>query len=103
MATAPKIVSGSTETGATAWQQYPYNTVFVVVDTSAAGFTTTPLYITSLAGDHYHWETTGATSIYEATPKSFKVYVRWPDNPLPLTPEKANEYNWHINWLAVAP
>lgn len=107
MDTNPKIASGSTIPGATAWQQYNDGNgnpigVSLVVDTGDAGFSDTPRYITSIVGDHYHWETTGASSVYEATATSFKVYVRW-WNGLPLDPATANGYNWHINWIAVAP
>ena len=102
------IGRGSTPVGNTAWQPYsssPDNVfggegVFVDVDTSSAGFTTTPIYITSLAGTSYHWATTGATSIYDPTPTGFRVYIRFP-NGGSLTPAVANQYGWHINWIAV--
>ena len=95
------IARGSTPVGNTAWQQYPDGEgVFVDVDTSSAGFTTTPIYITSLGGDTQHWGTTGATSIYVPTPTGFRVYVRWWAGG-PLTPALANQNRWHINWIAV--
>ncbi len=92
---------GSTPLGNTAWQQYPGGEgVYVDIDTSSAGFTTTPIYITSIEGITRHWGTTGATSIYLATPKGFRVYVRYFDGS-PLTPAEANNNGWHINWIAV--
>jgi hypothetical protein len=95
------IAKGSTPVGNTAWQQYPDGEgVFVDVDTSSAGFKTTPIYITSLGGRNGHWGTTGATSIYEPTPTGFRVYVRWSTGGL-LTPAEANGAEWHINWIAV--
>ena len=95
------IARGSTPVGNTAWQQYFDGAgVFVDVDTSLAGFTTTPIYITSLGGTNAHWGTTGATSIYDPTPKGFRVFVRWSGGN-PLTPAMANQYGWHINWIAV--
>jgi hypothetical protein len=95
------IARGSTPVGNTAWQQYPGGEgIFVDVDTSSAGFTTTPIYITSLGGNRGHWGTTGATSIYEPTPTGFRVYVRWSTGG-PLTPTDANDVEWHINWIAV--
>jgi hypothetical protein len=95
------IARGSTPVGNTAWQQYPDGEgVFVDVDTSSSGFTTTPIYITSLGGDTQHWGTTGATSIYTPTPTGFRVYVRWWGGG-PLTPALANQNRWHINWIAV--
>src|SRR4028119_452626 len=96
-----QVARGSTPVGSTAWQQYdgPEAGVFVDVDTSSAGFTTTPIYITSLGGISHHWNTTGATSIYTPTPTGFRVYVRFPSGS-PLTPALANQYQWHINWIA---
>ncbi len=96
-----RIASGSTPPGATAWQQYPGGAgVFVDIDTSAARFSTTPVYITSIEGTSSHWATTGATSIYFATPTGFRVSVRWV-NGNPLTPAQANGFQWHINWIGM--
>ena len=52
---------------------------YLDVDTSAGKFTSTPRYFTTLGGNSSHWATTGATSIYNATPTGFRVYVRWSD------------------------
>jgi len=93
-----QAVGGRTPVGNTAWQPFPGG-IFVDVNTTFAGFTKTPLYITSLGGNGYHWATAGATSIYEPTPTGFRVYVRWLNGD-PLTPAFANQYGWHINWIA---
>jgi hypothetical protein len=99
--TASRIAKGSTPVGNTAWQQYPNGGgVFVDVDTSSAGFTSTPVYITSIGGSGYHWAVTGASAIYYPTARGFRVYIRFPDGSA-LTPEFANQYNWHINWVGV--
>jgi hypothetical protein len=96
------IARGSTPSGNTAWQQYfDGKGVFVDVDTSSAGFETTPIYITSLGGTTAHWGTTGATSIYAPTPKGFRVFVRWADGGA-LTPAVANQFGLHINWIAIS-
>ena len=98
---SPLIARGSTPVGTTAWQQYwDGQSIFVDVDTSSAQFASTPIYITSLGGNGGHWATTGATSIYLPTPTGFRVYVRWWGGG-PLTPAIANQYGWHINWIAV--
>ena len=95
------IARGSTPVGNTAWQQYfDGEGVFVDVDTSSAGFKTTPIYSTSIGGETSHWGTTGATSIYFPTPTGFRVYVRWSTGGA-LTPATANQFGWHINWIAV--
>lgn len=96
-----QIAKGSTPVGNTAWQQYPGGEgIFLDVNTSSAGFTTTPIYITSLGGSSHHWWTTGATSIYFPTPTGFRVYVRYSTGGS-LTPAIANQYGWHINWIAI--
>jgi hypothetical protein len=96
-----QVARGSTPVGNTAWQQYfDGQGVFVDIDTSSAKFTTTPIYVTSLGGRTENWATIGATSIYLPTPQGFRVYVRWPGGG-PLTPAIANQYGWHINWIAV--
>jgi hypothetical protein len=98
-----KIGSGSTPTGNTAWQPYAggsANGVYVDVNTSAAGFTAVPLYLTSIGGNSSHWATTGATAIYSATATGFRIYIRWADGS-PLTPAQANSFLWHINWMGI--
>jgi len=94
-----QVFGGATPVGNTAWQPYYTEGIFVDVDTSSAQFTSTPIYITSLGGYGNHWSTTGATSIYSPTPTGFRVYVRW-DNGGLLTPAMANQFGWHINWIA---
>jgi hypothetical protein len=96
-----RSVAGSTTPGSTNWQPYAGNTgVYLNVDTSAGKFTTTPTYFTSLGGNSSHWATTGVTSIYNATPTGFRVFVRWSDGSA-LTPAQANAFQWHVNWLGV--
>ena len=95
--------------GQTSWQPYSVNNtrygIFVDVDTSAAGFTKTPVYVTSIAGSGYHWATTGGSAVYQPTATGFRVYVRWSavvstvPIPDPPTPEFANAQRWHVNWI----
>jgi hypothetical protein len=66
------------------------------VNTASCGFTSTPLYFTSIGGESGHWASTGATSIYTPTATGFRVYVRYPG----ITPAVANQYGWHLNWSA---
>ena len=99
-----KIAGGSTTTGATNWQPYldsrfP-NTIYVDVNTSGANFTNTPKYATSIGGTAYLSLTTGGSAILLATPKGFRVYVRFSDGRT-LTPALANQYQWHINWMSI--
>jgi len=71
----PKAAAGSTEPGATEWEQYGKTGLYVDVNTSRAGFAETPVYMTSLGGNVNHWRTCGATSVYGATPTGFRIYV----------------------------
>jgi len=102
--TVAKIASGKTKPGATNWQVNA-NGLLVDVDTSAAGFTRTPIYVTSIGGDKYHWGTTGASAVYNATEKGFRIAIRFEGDftGVAITPETANEYKWHINWIAIEP
>ena len=97
-----RIGTGSTPDGNTNWKVFSSNGIYVDVDTSAAGFTTTPNYISSLDGRTRHWSAVGAGRIYNATPTSCRIYVQWVDRSA-LTPANANEMNWHINWIGMEP
>jgi secreted trypsin-like serine protease len=92
------LCSGSTPAGATAWQQYSSQGLFLDVDTSTCGYSVAPKYFTSFGGNAFHWWTTGATSIYLPTATGFRVYVF--DNHGAVTPADANERGWHLNWQA---
>ena len=92
--------SGRTTPGATDWKAYGSNAIYVDVDTSAAGFTSTPRYFTSLGGTSYQYNAQGFNAIYSATAKGFRVYLRnW--NGAALTPEYANSKGWYVQWLGV--
>jgi hypothetical protein len=95
--TAQRICSGKTEMGKTAWVQHRTDGVYVDIDTSGCQFSSTPIYISSVGGKGWHWETTGGSSIYSSTKNSFRIYLKLGA----ITPAKANEYGWHINWMAI--
>ncbi|SEU39154.1 S8 family peptidase [Stigmatella erecta] len=90
------VCKGQTAVGATGWQQYSANGIYLDVDTSGCGFSSTPLYFTSIGGWSGHWQSTGATSIYAPTANGFRVYVSYPG----ATPALANQAGWHLNWQA---
>jgi hypothetical protein len=96
------IASGRTIPGGTAWKPYAGgdNGIYVDVNTAPGNFSSTPVYITSIGGNSNHWATTGASSVYMATPTGFRIYVRY-DNGGPLTPAIANGFQWHINWIGM--
>ena len=82
------------------WQVYSPNGIMVDVNTSAAGFTATPRYITALHGASNHWATTGATSVYIPSPTGFRIFVKWSDAN-PLTPANAQGLGWYIQWIGI--
>lgn len=90
-----RVCTGQTVQGATNWQQYSTNGIYLDVNTAGCGFISTPLYFTSLGGSDNHSVATGATSIYVPTATGFRVYVHSPG----ITPALANQYGWHINWI----
>lgn len=94
---ALRIAVGRLDPQTTRWVQYAAGGIYVDVDTSSAGFSSTPLYFTSLGGHTNNWLAQGATSIYSPTPHGFRVHVSYPE----LTVAKAKEWGWHINWIAV--
>jgi hypothetical protein len=105
------IGTGKTPRGNTDWKPVPREPlgICVQVDTSSAGFKTTPNYVASLAGHDYHWMLTGTSAIYDPTPTGFTINLRWwnweqpavsghPGLP-PLTREFANQRGWHVTWI----
>jgi RHS repeat-associated protein len=89
--------SGKTPAGATNWQPYLTNAIYLEVDTSACGFTTTPLYFSALGGADNHWTMKGATAIYAPTPTGFRIYLSYPG----ITPAWANAYGWYLTWQGI--
>jgi|GEM_PF-3464486 len=92
--------SGSTTSGATNWQAFGSNAIYVDVNTAAAGFTATPRYFTSLGGNGYQYNAVGVNAIYSPTSTGFRVYVQNRDGSA-LTPAFANSKGWYLRWLGV--
>jgi len=93
-----KIATGATRPNE--WQQYSPGGIRVDVDTSAARFTKTPTYITAIHGSSHHWATVGASSVYNASPTGFTIYVRWADGGNLLIAD-AQRDGWHIQWIGI--
>lgn len=94
------ISAGGTVPGKTDWKKYGKDGIYVDVDTSGANFPDTPHYVASLGCTTIGWATIGGSVIYEARPTGFRVYVRFADGR-DITPENANAWNFHINWVGV--
>ena len=97
--TAVSWGSGQTTPGATNWKAYGTSSIYLDVDTSAAGFTATPRYFTSLGGSDSHWTAQGINAIYSATSKGFRIYLYATGTT--LTPAYANSLGWYVQWLGV--
>jgi hypothetical protein len=91
------IVVGKTDPQQTRWVQYSDGGIYVDIDTSSAGFSSTPYYFTSLGGHTNNWQAQGVTSIYLPTEKGFRVHVGHRE----LTATQAKEWGWYINWIAI--
>ena len=119
-----KTQIGQGVTSPSDWQDYvldgsgfDYDGVYVDINTSACGFTSTPHYIVTLesvndvprAGSG-KWEVSGYNAIYNATPEGFRVYARWTDGELnrdgtysrQLTADQAEEFRYVIRWTAIS-
>jgi hypothetical protein len=97
-----KIAAGQTIAGNTNWIAYGTIGIYVDVDTRAAGFSATPIYVVSLHGSSGHWGTTGGSNPYDATKDGFRVHIRYSDGSS-ITPTEANASPqlWHIQWIGV--
>lgn len=106
MATSATIGFGSTPPGSTDWKLYQDKpgALFVEVDTTGSGFTSTPTYFTSLGGLNQHWDLVGMSSVYSPTATGFRVYIKTPTGAAKdwFTVENANKRGWHVNWFGIA-
>jgi len=103
------------------WQNYAPGTtnpvtggnlggIYVDVNTANCKFKETPQYIVSVEGGRLggHWLLSGASSIYNATPNGFRVYLTWTDysgHPganNPVNVQDAKKYGWFIRWTAIS-
>lgn len=89
---------GRTTPGDTPWVEYGETGIYVDVDTTKCGFSSAPLYFSSIGGSQSQWQSRGATSIYDPSASGFRVYVRYPDG---IDANTADQWQWHINWEAV--
>src|SRR5688500_729256 len=110
MNTSTRIGSGRTEPGNTNWTPYLGHStreIEVQIVTSAAKFTQTPHYVSSLCAHTDHWAVCGSSAIYDPTPTGFRLLLRYSWNKPtgheqpPLTPADANSWKWHINWIGI--
>jgi hypothetical protein len=108
-----RVCVGQTEPGRTNWKdigRQDLPSVYVDIDTSECGFQSTPIYIVNVHGDQFIFLTSGGCNVYNRTERGFRVYVTFADEATrmlqneqvpKLTPEKANEWKWHVQWIAI--
>lgn len=95
-----RMICGRTTPGLTNWQVHNSETIFVEITLPAsAGFTMTPYYLTSLAGDGWLQRVQGSSSIFFPSNTGFTSYIRYTTGS--WAPTDANTWNWHLNWCAV--
>jgi len=92
-----RLVVGRTDPHQTPWVQYNHGGIYVDIDTSSAGFASTPYYFTSLSGHTNNWMAQGVTSIYLPTATGFRVHVGYRE----LTAAQANSWGWSMSWIAI--
>ncbi|MBI3801828.1 MAG: hypothetical protein HY268_33265 [Deltaproteobacteria bacterium] len=92
-----RIAVGRTDPLKTQWVQYNDGGIYVDIDTSSAGFASTPSYFTSLSGHTNNWMAQGVTSIYLPTAKGFRVHVGY----RALTAAQAKNWDWSVSWIAI--
>ncbi|MFJ9690794.1 hypothetical protein [Kitasatospora sp. NPDC101183] len=95
----PVPVGGQVPADDSTWSQGgDSRIVFVTVDTSAANFEKTPVYVASVAGQKFV-ANLGAPGIYGTSNKHFSVGLRWTDQAdLSVADAKANGFRLH--WIA---
>ncbi|MEQ3710915.1 MAG: hypothetical protein ABNH38_10565 [Tateyamaria sp.] len=98
---SPRVYSAVAAKASLDWQPYnqnPKNT-FVEIDTSTAGFSSTPLYFVSLLGGG-SWSAQGASAIYAPSADSFRVYLKWSPSSDSNIVDYASD-KWEVHWMAV--
>ena len=92
-------ISGRTKT---AYKYYSDGkNVYVDVDMSKCGFTKIPNVVISVEGSSHHWMALGTSSVYNTTPKSFRVYLNNVNSGLAKGSLNQSGYRWNIEWVAV--
>ena len=81
------------------WRDYGDANMYVDVNISAYKFAQTPTIVTSIHGVSSHWTTMGASSVYSASPTTFRVYIY--RNGVSMANAKA--WGWKLNWVAYGP
>jgi hypothetical protein len=88
---------GLTTPGNTNWKQYAKDTIYVDVDTTLCGYSSTPAYVPSIHGSSGHWKTVGVHNVYYPTATGFRIYVAHASEV--MTAASAEQQKWSISWV----
>ncbi|MFF5213083.1 hypothetical protein [Streptosporangium sp. NPDC000396] len=91
-------VASGRSTPSYGWRPTGWNSFDIDVDTSAAGFTKSPIYLVSFEGGGGMHHDLRISGVYNVTATSFSVYLICRDD-MPLTLAEAERNGWHINWV----
>lgn len=75
------------------WEAAGSDLIRIQVDTSEAGFSGTPIYLTSWTGGHWCW---GVSCVHEATARSFQIYAQ------PHTTDRPTDAGG-VLWIGIDP
>jgi len=90
-----RVCAGTTGRSTTNWINYSSDGLRYDVDIKHCGFTKTPTITTSLEGTSNHWTASGTSSIYNASPSGFTMYLRH------TARSGAKSRKWNVEWIAV--
>ena len=102
------IVCGQTSRSATPWEELSTVTFRTRVDTSAAGFSSTPIFIVSLGGVGNHYRVIN-THLLNVSNTGFTYYVSEVNQESEIgkimqyyrQTNDPNYWQWHINWCGI--
>lgn len=97
-----KMVCGETPLGSTDWAQVFFDTITLLVDTSAAGFVSDDVsYSVSLYGDGSMYEAVGYNGIYQSSATGFRIYVSNNSLAVLSAVSARDSYKWYIKWCGI--
>jgi ribosomal protein S11 len=91
-----RTTDGACHGKAADWVPY-HSDMTQTVSTSDCGYTSQPVYVTSMTGNTHHWTSTGSSEVYNARPNQFTVYIDGSN------PSDAKKKEYVTNFIAMDP
>jgi hypothetical protein len=82
------------------WVKYSGEGIYVDVDMSKCGFSSTPVIVSSLHGKSSHWVSTGSSELYSPSETKFRIYIHTTASIVSGL-KYSGDYEWSIEWFAV--